>query len=134
MGHALCTDNTCQVSKPRKYPIFRIPPDTSFPPHFPTGYLDTNFFIGVLLRKLVTPKKNGGNWDEPKCVPFPPFFHKVYSIMVTKFCLMLSWKAAFSMIGVPLDHLEYIFVLVSYVGVCCYCCVLLLNLLLSFVT
>ena len=35
----------------------------------------------------------------------PPFFHKVYSIMVTKFCLMLSWKAAFSVTGVPLDHL-----------------------------
>ena len=31
--------------KPRKYPIFRIPPDTSFPPHFSTGYLDTNFFF-----------------------------------------------------------------------------------------
>ena len=56
---------------------------------------------------------------------FPPFSHKVYSIMVTKFCLMLQWKAAFSVTGVPLDHLEYIFVLVSYVGVCCCCCLLL---------
>ena len=56
---------------------------------------------------------------------FSYFFHKVYSIMVTKFCLMLQWKAAFSVTGVPLDHLEYIFVLVSYVGACCYCCLLL---------
>ena len=47
----------------------------------------------------------------------PPFSHKVYSIMVTKFCLMLYWKAGFSVTGVPLDHLEYVFVLVSYVGV-----------------
>ena len=56
---------------------------------------------------------------------FPPFFHKVYSIMVTKFYLMLYWEAAFSMTRVPLDHLEYNFVLVSYVGICCYCCLFL---------
>ena len=37
------------VRKPRKYPIFRIPPDTSFPPHFSTGYLDTNFFLLTFL-------------------------------------------------------------------------------------
>ena len=49
------------MNKPRKYPIFRIPPDTSFPPHFSTGYLDANFFINVPVRKLVTPKKNGEN-------------------------------------------------------------------------
>ena len=63
----------------------RIP---HFPPIFPPDIWILTFFINVPLRKLVTPKKNGGNRDEPKS-HFPPFFHKVYSIMVTKFCLML---------------------------------------------
>ena len=39
-----CIDCSLHTCKPRKYPIFRIPPDASFPAHFSTGYLDTNFF------------------------------------------------------------------------------------------
>ena len=66
----------------------------------------------------MTPKKNGKMGMNQNVSHCCPFFHKVYSIMVTKFCLMLQWKAAFSVTGVPLDHLEYIFVLVSYGGTC----------------
>ena len=32
----------CPMYRPRKYPVFWIPPDTSFPPHFSTGYPDTS--------------------------------------------------------------------------------------------
>ena len=66
--------NFCTWHKAGKYPIFRIPPDTSISPHFSNGYLDTNFFINGPIRKLVTPQKNGGNGNEPKWVPFSPIF------------------------------------------------------------
>ena len=58
-------------------------------PHFSTGYLDTNFFVNGFVRKLVIPKKNWENGMNQNVSHFPPFFHKVYSIMVTKICLML---------------------------------------------
>ena len=49
------------VCKPGKYPIFWISLDTSNFPHFPTGYLDTNFFINDPVGKLVTFRKNAKN-------------------------------------------------------------------------
>ena len=62
------------LSKPRKYPVFRIPPDTSISPIFPSGYLDTRFFINGPVGKQVAFRKNGGNGTCP-CPIFHPFLH-----------------------------------------------------------
>ena len=66
--------------KPRKYPVFRIPPDTSIFPIFPSGYLDTRFCINGPVGKQVAFRKNGDNGTCPCPIfhPFaPPFFFLV---------------------------------------------------------
>ena len=67
-----------RAGKPRKYPVFRIPPDASIFPIFPSGYLDTRFFIHGPVGKQVAFRKNGKNGTCPCPIfhPFaPPFLH-----------------------------------------------------------
>ena len=68
------------MRKPRKYPVFRIPPDTSIFPIFPSGYLDTRFFINGPVGKQVAFRKHGENGTClcPIFHPFAPHFYTIF--------------------------------------------------------
>ena len=83
------------MSKPRKYPVFRIPPDTSIFPIFPSGYLDTRFFINGPVGKQVAFRKNGKNGTCP-CPIFHPFAPHFYTIFL-HFSFLLEQFHTFSM-------------------------------------
>ena len=81
--------------KPRKYPVFRIPPDTSISPIFPSGYLDTRFFIHGPVGKQVAFRKNGKNGTCP-CPIFHPVAPHFYTIFL-HFSFLLEHFHTFSM-------------------------------------
>ena len=86
---------SCCSIKPRKYPVFRIPPDTSIFPIFPSGYLDTRFFINGPVGKHVAFRKNGENGTCP-CPIFHPFAPHFYTIFL-HFSFLVEHFHTFSM-------------------------------------
>ena len=73
----------------------RIPPDTSISPIFPSGYLDTRFFIDGPVGKQVAFRKNGNNGTCP-CPIFHPFAPHFYTIFL-HFSFLLEQFHTFSM-------------------------------------
>ena len=77
------------------YPVFRIPPDTSISPIFPSGYLDNGFSINGPVKKHVAFRKNGenGTWPCPIFHPFAPHFYTIF----LHFSFLLEHFHTFSM-------------------------------------